>query len=109
MTLLVYSLCCLCLCVSSFGAFPVFRLPVRSLISMPKSLLFTPISHATKGSTRGTACGARWGVRRWGDGGPCVARRCLQPRSWCYPVVQFNMLDRFMIMGTSPDPVPAGD
>ena len=46
-TLLVYSICCHCLCISSFGAFPVF------LVSRPipdcyaKSLIFTPISCAT--------------------------------------------------------------
>ena len=37
-TLLVYSICYLCLCVSSFGAFPVFQ------FSRPISALYTKIT-----------------------------------------------------------------
>ena len=50
----------------------------------------------------GTACGAR-------GGGPCVARRCLQTRPWCYSGVQFNLLARSPIPDPSPFPVPTGD
>ena len=50
----------------------------------------------------------RWGVGRRGEG-PCVARRCLHPRTWCYPDVQFNLPSRFLIPGPSPAPVLAGD
>ena len=44
-----------------------------------------------------------------GGGVTCVTRKCLQPRTWCYPGKQFNLLDRSPIPGTNPDPVPAGD
>ena len=30
-------------------------------------------------------------VRGGGEGGPCVAGRRLQPRTWFYPGVQFNL------------------
>ena len=48
-------------------------------------------------------------VRGGGGGGPCLARRCLQPHTWCYPGVQFNLPVQFPIPGPSPAPVPAGD
>ena len=83
------------------GRFPFSRFSVQFLIFTPKSLTFTPLSCATWGSTRGTARGAR--------GGPCVARRRLQPCKWCYLGVQFNLLDQSPIPGPSPVTVPAGD
>ena len=82
--------------------FPLF--PVQPLIFTPKSLLFTPISRATLGSTRGTARGVQGG-----GGGPCVARRHMQPRTWCYPGLQFNLIVQSLIPDPSMDPVPAGD
>ena len=68
------------------GCFLFSRFTVLSLIFTPKHLIFTPISCATLVSTRGTAHGARWGGR-----GTCVARRCPQPSTWCYPGVKFNL------------------
>ena len=85
--------------------FPFSWFPVQSLIFTTKSLLFTPLSHATYGSTRGTARDAFLG----GQGGTCVARRRLQHRTWCYPGVQFNLPARSPIPGPSPAPVPTGD
>ena len=100
-TLLFYSLCCLCLCVPSFGTFPVF--PVSRPI--PDFYAKIPDFYANIPCYLGlyarycTCC----------TGGPCVARRRLQPRTWCYPGVQFNLLSRSPILGPSVAPVPAGD
>ena len=44
-----------------------------------------------------------------GGGVPWVAWRRLQPRTWFYPGVRFNLPIRFLIPDTNPDPVPAGD
>ena len=103
-TLLIYSLCCLCLCLSSFGAFHVF------LVSRPIPDFYTKIPAFYANITCYRGFYARYYV--WcavGGGGPCVARGCLQPFIWCNSGVQFNMLDRFMVPGPSPAPVPAGD
>ena len=42
-------------------------------------------------------------------GGPCMARRRIRPRTWCYLGVQINLLSQFPILGPIPAPVPAGD
>ena len=59
-------------------------------------MVFTPISRAAWDSTRGTVHGARGGGRGGGGEGvsPCLAMSRLQPRTWCYPGVQFNLLAR---------------
>ena len=45
----------------------------------------------------------------WCTGVTCVARSRLQTCTWCYLLVQFNLLARSPIPGPSPDLVPAGD
>ena len=42
-------------------------------------------------------------------GGPCVAMMRIQPCTWCYQGVQFNLLSWSLIPGPRPAPVPAGD
>ena len=44
-----------------------------------------------------------------GGGVPCVDRRHLRPRTWCYLGVQFNLISQSAILGPIPAPVPAGD
>ena len=44
-----------------------------------------------------------------GGGGSWVVRRLLNPRTWCYPGMQFNLPAWFPILGPSLAPVPAGD
>ena len=44
-----------------------------------------------------------------GGGGPCMASRRLQPLTWCYPGVRFNLLARSPIPVPIPVPVLAGD
>ena len=88
------------------GIFPFSRFPVQYLLSTPKSLLCMPISYTNWSSTRGTARGARGGGGGWGT---CVARMRLQPHTWCYPGVQFNLIAWYPIPGPSLVPVPVGD
>ena len=66
MTLLFYLLCCICICVPSFGTFTFFLVscPIPDFYS--KIPAFMPIYCATWDSTRGTARGTR-GVG-WGGG-----------------------------------------
>ena len=50
--------------------------------------------------------------RAWcvgGGGGTCVASSSLQPRTWCYLGVQFNLLAQSPIPGACPAPIPTGD
>ena len=82
-TLLFYSQCYICICVPSFGTFLVF----------PVSRPIVP---------RGVLGGAGWG-------GPCLARRRLRPRTWCYPGVQFNLVSQSRIPCPSMAPVTEGD
>ena len=53
---LFYSLCCICLCVPSFGMFPAFLVSRPIPAFYAKILFFTP---ATWDSTRGTERGAQ--------------------------------------------------
>ena len=83
-TLLVYSLYCLCLWGPSFRAFIVF--PVSCPI--PAFYAKVPAFYAD------IPCylGFYTRYRAWYTGGSCVDRRRLQPLTWCYPDVQFNLL-----------------
>ena len=101
-TLLFYSLCCLCLCASSFGALPVFP------VFCPISSFYAKILCYIGFYARYRLWCAVWG-RGEGRGVTCVARSCLQPLTWCYPGLQFNLSYQFPIPGPSPAPVPAGD
>ena len=49
------------------------------------------------------------GGRAGGGVGPCVARRRLQPRTGCYPGVQFILPARSPIPGPSPATILVGD
>ena len=103
-TLLYYLLCCLFLCVSYLGAFPVF--PVSRTI--PAFYAKIPAFYADIPCYLGFyAWYCAWCAV--GGGRPCVARRHLKPHMWCYPGVQFNLPDRSPIPGPSLDPVTAGD
>ena len=62
-----FSMLSLSLCLLFWDISRLFRFSVLFLIFRPKSLLFTSISWATYGSTRGTALGARWGGGRGGS------------------------------------------
>ena len=66
----VFLLCCLCLCVPSFGTFPVLTVSRPIPIFTPKYMLFTPMYRATWDSTRGTARGTQGGIPVW-LGGVC--------------------------------------
>ena len=74
---------------------------------MPKYLIFIPIYCATKGSTLSTTRGARWGGVE--EGGLYGVMRRLQPHTWCYPGVQFNLPAWSSIPGPSLAPFPVGD
>ena len=102
-TLLFYSLCYLCLCVSSFGAFPVFP------VSRPIPDFYAKIPDFYVDIPCYLWFYARWGGGGGGGGGPCVDRRRLRPRTRCNPGVKSNLPARFPVPGTSPAPVPAGD
>ena len=101
-TLLFYFLFCLCICVPYFGTFTI--LPVSRPI--PDFYAKIPDVYAF------ILCYLGFYARycTWcAGGGPCVARRRLQPCKWCYLGVQFNLLDQSPIPGPSPVTVPAGD
>ena len=105
-TFLFYLLCCICLCVSPFRAFPVFLVfcPITDFYAkiptfyanIPCYLVFYMWYCA-------------WCAVGGGGGGPCVARSHIQPCKWWYPGVQFILPSRSSIMGPSLAPVPAGD
>ena len=44
-----------------------------------------------------------------GGEGSCVSRSLLQPHTWCYPGVQYNLISWYPIPGPGLVPVPAGD
>ena len=89
------------------GRFPFSRVPVLFLILFrnPCLLLRYPVLYRV---LRAVPRVVRGGGGR-GCGGPCVDSRRLQPRTWCYPGMQFNLSVRFLIPGPSPAPVPARD
>ena len=102
-TLLFYLLCCIFLCVPSFGTFSIF--PVSRPI--PDFYAKIPTFYAN------ILCYLVFYVwyRAWCaevGGGPCVARRLLQPHTWCYQGMQFNLLAQYLIMGLGPAPIPVG-
>ena len=106
---LFYSLYCLCICITSFGTFPV--LPVSHPI--PAFYDEIPTFYADIPCYLGLYtlycawCVGWGGGEGWGV--PCVARMRLQPCTWCYQGVHFNLLARYPIPGPSPAPVPAGE
>ena len=106
-TLLVYSLCCIYLCISIFGEFPVFP------VSCPIPDFNAKITALNANIPCYLGFYARyyaWCAMGGGKGRvPCVAMMRLQLLTWCYPGVQFNLPARFLILGPSPAPVPAGD
>ena len=100
--LLFYSLYCLCLCVHSFGMFPVL------LVSRKIPAFYAKIPDFYAGIPYYLGFYVRyctWCAR----GGGCVDRRRLQPCTWCYPGVQFNLISLSLIPGTSPAPVTTGE
>ena len=92
------------------GSFPFSWFPVQSLLFTLKSLLFTPISRTTWGSTCGTACGARHrrGVPVW-IGGVCSLIRCVTwacSLTW-YPNPLFRFPVRFLFLQGTGNPSSA--
>ena len=77
------------------GSLPFYQFPVQSLF-----LRHNPVLPRIISTVPYVAC-AR--------GGPCVARRRLQTRMWCYPGMQFNLITRYPIPGPGPAPVTTRD
>ena len=97
-TLLFYSLFCRCLCVSYFGAFPVFPVfcPIPAFYAKSpnfyaKILRYLGLLFAT------------------GGGVPWVAWRHPWTRAYFYLGVQFNVPTWFLITDLNLAPVPTGD